>query len=105
MRRVEAGGVAPVVLADLVARSRQGGEQFQPSSQALARSLKKQFQAMDIPSWQRQGPLLFTPQGRLVFVPGLGLDAAFQAPAGATQLSLEWIADTEAAAGKGPGPG
>ena len=105
IRRVEGGGLAPADLADLVAAPRQGGEQFRLSAQGATRSLKKQFQAEGVPAWQRQGPLLFTPQGRLVFVPGLGPDAAFQAPVGAPQLSLEWIADPQAAAGAGQAPG
>ena len=105
VRRVAVGGVAPADLAELVAAPRQGGEQIRLSLKGAARSLKKQFQAKGVPAWQRQEPLLFTPQGRLVFVPGLGPDAAFQAPAGAPQLSLEWIADPKAVAGAGQAPG
>ena len=105
IRSVSVGGVSPHDLAELVAAPRQGGEKFRLSPEGTARSLKKQYQALGVPAWQRQGPLLFTAQGRLVFVPGLGPEALFQAAAGAPQLSLEWIADPKAAAGERQAPG
>ena len=54
-------------------RVRSGGEQFQRSSKSVPRSLKKQFQAARVPAWQRGGPLVYG-EGRLLFVPGLGID-------------------------------
>jgi tRNA(Ile)-lysidine synthase len=103
--------VSPVVtegvplgwLAECRLQARQGGEQFQLAAGRPARSLKKAFQAADVPAWARGGPLLWA-QGRLVFVPGLGLDAhARQAPPaqpGSPLVALEWRPD--AAAGAGP---
>ncbi len=85
------GGIAAVHLRHAVVRARQGGEQFRFHPAATARSLKKQYQVAAIPAWQRQGPLLFTPQGQLMFVPGLGVDAAFQASAGVPQRQVQWL--------------
>lgn len=84
------GGVAPGQLASLIARPRQGGERFQAGAGRPSRSLKKQFQAQGVPAWCRQGPLLWC-DAQLVFVPGLGVDARFQAPAGSPQWCLEWV--------------
>ena len=85
------GGASPAHLEALVVQARQGGESFRSRVGGPSRSLKKHFQAAQMPAWQRQGPLLFSAQGELVFVPGLGLDATFQAPTGSAQLQLTWL--------------
>lgn len=86
-------------LRELWAVARQGGERFSLHPGAAARSLKKQFQAGAVPSWARQGPLLQTLHGRLVWVPGLGPEAAFQAPEGTPQLRLVWVPHTTGSTG------
>jgi tRNA(Ile)-lysidine synthase len=90
VRRVREGGVPLAMLAAAEVRARAGGERFQSSLDRPARSLKKQFQAADLPAWQRDGPLLFS-GGRLVFVPGLGLDARAIGLPGQALVSLDWI--------------
>lgn len=87
---VERGGVRPPMLAGAIARPREGGEQFQTGPGRPARSLKKQFQALGVPPWCRDGPLIWSGEV-LVFVPGLGVDARCQAPAGEPQWGLEWV--------------
>ncbi|MDE2145849.1 MAG: tRNA lysidine(34) synthetase TilS, partial [Burkholderiales bacterium] len=74
-------------------RERLGGERFRSAPGACARSLKKQFQALGVPAWERDGPLLFDAQGALVFAPGLGIDAGARAEPGAPQLLLRWVPD------------
>jgi len=91
LRRARSGGVDPANLRHVLACPRQGGERFSLAPGATARSLKKQFQALAIPAWQRDGPLLYSCEGRLIFVPGLGVEARFQAPAGQPQLRLSWV--------------
>jgi tRNA(Ile)-lysidine synthase len=93
IERTPAGGVATEHLADVTVRARTGGERFRFAPQATARSLKKQFQSRGIPAWARRTPLLSQADGRIVFVPGLGIDAAFQAAPGADQRSLVWQPD------------
>lgn len=87
--RVKEGGVPLAWLAHLELRPRQGGEQFQAGIGRPARSLKKQYQAAQVPEWERHGPLVYS-GGQLVFVPGLGLDARILALPGQPQLSLHW---------------
>ena len=84
-------GIAPHRLAQVQARVRAGGEQFQLQPAGLARSLKKQYQAQGVPAEGRDGPLLFDAAGTLLFVPGLGVDARAWAPAGAPQWGLRWL--------------
>ena len=85
-------GISPHRLAQIEARVRAGGEQFQLQPAGVARSLKKQFQAVGVPAEGRDGPLLFDAAGALLFVPGLGIDARAWAPAGAPQWGMRWIA-------------
>ena len=96
------GGVALDALERVDLCSRRGAEQFQAGPGRPARSLKKQYQAAGVPEWQRQGPLVYG-AGRLLFVPGLGIDARALARPGERQMSLDWIAatDTDASEGRG----
>lgn len=89
VRRCRNGGVPVAWLAHLELRRRIGGEQFQPSIGRPPRSLKKQYQAAALPEWSRAGPLVYS-GGKLVFVPGLGLDARVLALPGQAQARLEW---------------
>jgi tRNA(Ile)-lysidine synthase len=86
---VDSGGVSLADLQAVELRARSGGERFQATPNAPPRSLKKQFQARRVPAWSRDGPLLFS-GGRLLFVPGLGIDARRLAPPGAPQRQLAW---------------
>lgn len=94
------GGVPAERLRRLRFGPRRGGERFRLSPRGLPRSLKKQFQAAGVPAWQREGPLLWLPDGRLLFVPGLGIDAGLQAPPGQPQWQLRWCPQPEGL----PGP-
>jgi tRNA(Ile)-lysidine synthase len=87
---VRAGGVPADALRHAELRARHGGEQFQARAGGMARSLKKQFQAHDVPAWQREVPLVYA-QGQLVFVPGLGTDARALAWPGSPRVQLRWL--------------
>lgn len=90
--RVEAvatGGVPVVDLQGAQLRLRQGGERFQRHAAGPPRSLKKQFQDLGVPAWQRDVPIVEA-QGRLVFVPGLGTDARVLARPGSPRVRLHW---------------
>ncbi len=87
--RVKEGGVPLAWLAQLALRERSGGERFQAGIGRPARSLKKQFQAAELPAWQRSGPLLYS-GGQLVFVPGLGIDARVIGLPGQPQVTMRW---------------
>lgn len=92
VREVVSGGVPVPLLSELLLRPRTGGEQFQLGAGRPARSLKKQFQALGVPSWLRNGPLVFAGE-QLLYVPGLGTDARAQAVVGVPQWSIEWLPD------------
>jgi tRNA(Ile)-lysidine synthase len=85
------GGIAPHRLAHVTSGVRAGGEQFLLRPAGVARSLKKQYQALGVPLEGRDGPLLFDAAGALLFVPGLGVDARAWAAAGAPQWGLRWL--------------
>jgi tRNA(Ile)-lysidine synthase len=84
------GGIAPSALKQVELRGRSGGEQFQRAPRTPARSLKKQYQLAGISSLERHGPLVWSGE-RLLFVPGLGVDARALAEAGQPQLTLRWV--------------
>ncbi len=88
---VDEGGVALAALRQASWRRRSGGERFQRAPGTPPRSLKKQFQAAGVPAWQRDAPLLCAADGRLLFVPGLGIDARAHAAAGEPQFVLSWV--------------
>lgn len=88
------GGAPAASLRDLQARCRTGGEQFQLTVRGGPRSLKKQYQSRAVPEHQRNGPLLYTGGGDLLFVPGLGIDARRHAAPGALQWVIVWEPDS-----------
>ena len=74
----------------LSVRLRAGGERLQPDPRRPRRTLKNLFQEAGVPPWRRERlPLLFRGND-LVWVPGLGIDARFQAARGAQGLVPEW---------------
>ena len=86
-----------LALADLHAaelRPRVGGERFQLAPNSLPRGLKKQYQALAVPAHARSGPLVWAGQ-RLLYVPGLGMDARALATAGQPQAVLHWRPDVD----------
>ncbi|WP_310741066.1 tRNA lysidine(34) synthetase TilS [Ideonella aquatica] len=97
LRAVEEGGLPWSRLAGSTWRPRGGGERFSLGPDRPARSLKQQFQALGVPAWQRQGPLLWSGE-QLLWVPGLGVEARARAAAGEPQLSLRWSAEAPDAA-------
>jgi tRNA(Ile)-lysidine synthase len=88
-------GVPAAALKACTLRAREGGEQFQRAPRSTPRSLKKQYQAAGIAPWQREGPLVFA-DDKLLFVPGLGLDARWLPDdRRARGLTLHWHADAQ----------
>ncbi len=86
-------GVSPALLQAVRVAARTGGERFHLAPRGLARSLKKQYQAAGVPAWARQGPLLWMADGRLLYAPGLGVDATLLAAQGQPQRALRWCPD------------
>jgi tRNA(Ile)-lysidine synthase len=86
------GGIDPEKLerARVTVRARGGGERLRPHAGRPRRTLKNLFQEAGIPRWARERlPLLFCGED-LVWVPGLGVDAAYRAPAGTRGIVPVW---------------
>jgi tRNA(Ile)-lysidine synthase len=76
-RKVKGRGIRPDVVKSLTVRRRSGGERLRLASNRPSRTLKNLFQEAGIPPWKRDGlPLLYSGD-KLVWVPGLGVDAEF----------------------------
>jgi tRNA(Ile)-lysidine synthase len=94
VQRVAERGAPAALLRQARLQPRQGGEQFALQARATPRSLKKQYQSLEVPRWQRDGPLVWTAGDELLFVPALGIDARHHAMPGEDQCSLRWVPDT-----------
>ncbi|HEX5093085.1 MAG TPA: tRNA lysidine(34) synthetase TilS [Burkholderiales bacterium] len=93
-RRVRGRGIDAARLRQrgLTVGLRGGGERLQPDARRPRRTLKNLFQEAGLPPWERERlPMLYW-NGTLVWVPGIGVDAAWQAPAGAPGIVPEWRA-------------
>ena len=91
-KRARGAGIDPKWLngSILHVRPRSGGERLQPDPRRPRRTLKNLFQEAGVPSWQRKKlPLLYCGD-QLVWVPGLGIDARFQAAEKTAGLVPEW---------------
>jgi tRNA(Ile)-lysidine synthase len=75
----------------LEVRTRRGGERFRPDGARPRRPLKALLQEAGIPPWERERlPLLFC-EGRLAWVPGVGIDVALRAGPGEAGLEPSWL--------------
>lgn len=89
---LEGGGISTALLAGkpVSVRLRRGGERFRPKCRRPRRELKKLLQEYGIPPWQRESmPLLWCGE-ELVWVPGIGVDSAWQSGEGETGLLPVW---------------
>ena len=88
-RRVRGKGIAASA-KPLRVRLRSGGERLQPDPRRPRRTLKNLFQEAGVPPWERDRlPLLMRGED-LVWVPGLGVDARYQAGKNASGVLPEW---------------
>jgi tRNA(Ile)-lysidine synthase len=74
-----------------VVRNRSGGEAMRVAPSGPSRSLKNLFQERSVPEWERQRQPLLAHDGRLVWVPALGIDADYRAKPGEEGLEPRWI--------------
>lgn len=86
------GGIDAAKLgrATVSVRTRSGGERLRLDAKRPRRTLKNLFQEAGIPPWERERlPLLFCGED-LVWVPRLGVDAAYRAPSGKRGIVPVW---------------
>jgi tRNA(Ile)-lysidine synthase len=89
-RRGEGISVAKLAQGELTLRLRGGGERLQPDPARPRRTLKNLLRELAMPEWRRQRlPLLYLGDS-LVYVVGVGVDAAFQADAGEWGVLPAW---------------
>jgi tRNA(Ile)-lysidine synthase len=91
-RRARGAGIDAKLLAagEMRVRLRSGGERLQPDARRPRRTLKNLFQEAGVPAWQRARlPLIFH-GAALVWAPGLGVDARYQAKKNFPGLVPEW---------------
>ena len=88
-------GLDAAALTASVCCARAGGEQFQATTKTVPQRLKNHFQRLGLPAWSRTGPLVFA-NGKLVFVPGLGMDARAQSTSAQRRVTLTWCPDPTA---------
>ena len=70
---------------------RGGGERLRLDARRPSRTLKNLLRETDVPPWERERmPLLFH-GARLVWAPGIGIDAGYACPPGAPGLRPEWV--------------
>lgn len=90
-----AGGIDPASIPreGLTVDLRRGGARLRTNARRPSRTLKNLFQEAGVPEWERRRlPMLYRDRA-LVWVPGLGVDAAFAAPAGRRGWLPEWRPD------------
>jgi tRNA(Ile)-lysidine synthase len=92
LRPVRGQGIdaARLERSGMTLRARTGGERLQLHARRPRRTLKNLFQEAGVPPWQREHlPLLYCGD-ELVWVPGLGIAAGWQASRGARGVVPEW---------------
>lgn len=73
-----------------IVRGRSGGERIRPSPNRPVRELKKMFQELTVPPWERSRmPLVFFGD-RLAWVPGIGVAEEFRAGPGEQGIVPVW---------------
>ncbi len=77
--------------AALVVRSRLGGERMQTAANRPRRALKSILQDAGVPPWQRASLPIVTSGSEVVAVPGIAVDASWQAPKGARGIVMTFV--------------
>lgn len=70
--------------------ARRGGESIRPDARRPRRSLKHWYQELGVPPWERETRPLLWRADALVWVPGIGIDSAFQCGEGQAGWLPEW---------------
>jgi tRNA(Ile)-lysidine synthase len=85
--RIAAGKMIP---GQVSVRARKGGEKLKPDAKRPRRSLKNLLQESAMPPWERDAlPLLYCGSA-LAWVPGIGVDCAFQPAPGEAAWFVSW---------------
>jgi tRNA(Ile)-lysidine synthase len=78
---------------DLHLQYRNGGERLKPAHNRSTRSLKHHYQALDIPSWEREQLPLLMAGRELLFATGIGMDCRHFGAGGGPRIRCRWQAE------------
>ena len=70
--------------------ARRGGERIQPDCRRPRRTLKNLLQEARVPTWERERLPVIRCAGKVVWVPGVGVDCEFQAKAEEAAVRPAW---------------
>ena len=87
-----------LVAADVWLALRQGGERLQRDARRPRRTVRNLLREAAIPPWERDRLPLLWCAGQLVWVAGIGVDAAFACPDGEAGIIPVWEADARTTA-------
>jgi tRNA(Ile)-lysidine synthase len=82
--------IARFAVADMIIRSRQGGERIQLAADRPARAVKSLLREAGIPEWTRHGLPLVWCGDALAAIPGIGVDQRFVAAENADGIDPIW---------------
>lgn len=93
--RVVGHGIAAARIAGKPCRlaPRRGGESIRPDAHRPRRSLKHWYQELGVPQWERERRPVLWCEDAVVWVPGVGIDMAFQCGQGEQGWVLQWVTD------------
>jgi len=86
--------------ADVWLAFRHGGERLQPDARRPRRTVRNLLREAAIPPWERARLPLLWCAGQLVWVAGVGVDAAFACPIGEAGIIPTWEADARSPAAR-----
>ncbi len=72
---------------------RKGGERLKPAANRPTRGLKAHYQALGVPSWERERAPLVWAGSALLFAAGIGMDCRPMPPGEGERIALRWVAD------------
>ncbi|GAB2874584.1 tRNA lysidine(34) synthetase TilS [Pseudoduganella ginsengisoli] len=71
---------------------RSGGETLKPAHNRPTRALKRHYQALGIPAWERERLPVVKAAGELLFAAGIGMDCRHLVEDGGKRVLFRWVA-------------
>lgn len=75
---------------ELIIDFRKGGERLKPAANRPTRSLKQHYQALGVPSWERERAPIVSTDRFLLFAAGIGMDCRFLESGRGDRIALRW---------------
>ncbi|MCS0596963.1 tRNA lysidine(34) synthetase TilS [Massilia agri] len=80
---------------ELIIDFRKGGERLKPAANRPTRSLKQHYQALGVPSWERERAPVVSTDRSLLFAAGIGMDCQFLGAGQGDRIALRWAPQAE----------